>query len=607
MVFKIRFRKRLTLSILLCTVSPLSTQKLTNLIEVLQAIHQNNPSGQVVSQSPAVWSVPGAPLCSAPFVPTPNVFTGVPYSLQSGPIACQGGLQFINVGLTDQAAKNYLAFTFNISSNPTLQTLAQQGLYIAINMYTSQNINYAQVALTEKSGNIHSQITYQLPANVGFLYANIGFNMSDTAVPPAKNQTYVDWFQISSQQRIYYSDQGASTAATTQSVGSQTIGGTVSSGTPPPSKTIPTIFHAASFIRVPQSPATWSIPSGAQCSAPFVVTPKALTGPVYSLQNNTAINCTSGLDFITIGLSDMQHANWLNFYFDTKSTSLQGLAAQGMYLVINQQTYVQGSNMIQIALTDQAGNVYSEITFELDNNVGFAQAYVGWNMKSTSHKAGANQTYTNAIPIGTFSQQPRLFYQQSSGATTSPIGLSDYKASVVSQSPASWSAPAGTPLCSAPFAVTQDYLTGPTFNSIPVNCPFDLNFINVGLTDSSAKNFLTFVFQIKSNPSLAALAIHGLYIACGMVVINGVNNAQVALTDASGNIYSVINFALPANVGFTQANIGFNVNDTDDVSSTQNAAAQVNVPLGQRVYYLQNAPAAVAAEKLTPGTGQAWN
>ncbi len=525
------------------------------------------PTG-LVAQRPASWGQANGPFPSAPFVLTPNALTGAVYASQNNQaINCQTGLQSVNVGLTDATGQNYLSFNFN-TTGKRLQALANNGLYVAINMTTVNGQNNAQIALTNQQGAIVSQITFPLPANIGFMYANVGFNMSDTLSTPPVNAlgmatgTYVNWIPINNQQRIWYQQNFA--LPTTTAIGAQTI---------------PTIS---------QSPASWVYASLAKCSAPFQVTPNALTGPVYSLQQGQPINCNGGLNFLSVGLTDVAQQNWLYMKFDMSSQALKNLASQGMYVAFNMQTQ-STTNSIQVALTDQVGNVYSQITHNLEPNVGFAFANVGWNMNHAGHTPFVNQTYAVMIPLGIFPQQPRLWYQQSTNPTSSPLGT--LISLPIVQSSAVWAnAVPPASMCSAPFAVTANYLTGVNANSSALNCPNGLSSVNVGLTDATQSNYLNFTFEIPVGGLLAQLAQYGLYVACGMFTAttgNGLNYVQVALTDKFGNVYSAIDYQLPANVGFTQANVGFNTADTLAQPQPANSAVQNNVPLGQRVWYQQ--------------------
>jgi hypothetical protein len=88
-----------------------------------------------------------------------------------------------------------------------------------------------------------------------------------------------------------------------------------------------------------------------------------------------------------------------------------------------------------------------------------------------------------------------------------------------------------------------------------------------------------------------------MYIAFNMLQNNGSNYVQVALTDQAGNIYAQSSQLLPAGMGFTQANIGFNKHDTLSApSATQAVLNGFSLKTGQRILYQQavvNVPAFV--------------
>jgi hypothetical protein len=164
--------------------------------------------------------------CSAPFTPV-NATAGTAYNATA--LSCSGGLQFINIAFTDANVTDWnssLNIPTSVLSNPTIASLMQKGMYIAINMMQNPANNpvgnYVQVCLTDVSGNVFAQSPLvQLPAGVGYAYSNIGFNVYNTETGMASNQTYVNWMPIANGQRIFYKDQGTATTVTTPGIGGQ--------------------------------------------------------------------------------------------------------------------------------------------------------------------------------------------------------------------------------------------------------------------------------------------------------------------------------------------------------------------------------------------------
>jgi hypothetical protein len=589
-------------------------QEITNIVEVLRTVknaqlstNRGGTSGNtggasgivtpagLVSQSPAVWSQPTVAPCSAPFQATPNALTGAIYSGQaSQAINCQSGLQSINVGLTDTQGQNYLAFSFN-TTGKRLKVLANNGLYVAINMYTNANVNYAQVALTNKNGVIFSQIIYQLPANVGFVYANVGFNMSDTLVTPVANQTYVNWVPINNQQRIWY--QQNSGAITTPAIGGTVmssqgkvqLSGQVTKLTPP----TPPIAAAQSLIGF------------GRAADAFVTTgnslPASMATLVDSRQQNQPLACQGGLQFINVGLiaSDVMGGWWCQFNI-AGSPILQSLAQQGLYVAVT--TYQQSAqNIAAVSLTDSSGNIFAQSTIAIPAGQGFSWINIGYNKKTPLSPLKPAEIYVNWLPLA--SNTPVVSWYQDQGSATmktsssipaATTGVNSQVtppvANVITFDAPVWSSGS---TCTAPFVA---YSSGNSVYSLQNNqaicCSGGLQSINVGLTDQQAQSYLSYSFDLtdtKKDPaaSLQKLAEQGLYVSFNMLTMNGQNFAQVVLTDANGIVYAEsTSAALLQGCGFMYANVGFNMNNT--LNTPANNQTFVNwfpISSKQRLWY----------------------
>jgi hypothetical protein len=142
--------------------------------------------------------------CKAPFKVI-NTLQG-PVANATQPISCQDGLNFLNIGLTAGTGcyYAYTIFPAALLSQPALQNLIAKGMYIAFNMLQNNNVNYAQIALTDQVGNIYAQSSTALPVGMGFTQANIGFNMHDTYGAQNASRISMNGFSLSSGQRVLY-------------------------------------------------------------------------------------------------------------------------------------------------------------------------------------------------------------------------------------------------------------------------------------------------------------------------------------------------------------------------------------------------------------------
>ncbi len=583
--------------------------QLINIIEVLKNLNSINKSASapgtsasgndlqkgLVSQSPAAWSVPSAAFCAAPFQTTPNALTGAVFVGQNNQaINCQSGLQSINIGLTDTQGQNYLAFNFN-TTGKRLQTLANNGLYIAINMYTNANVNYAQVALTNKRGTVFSQIVYQLPANVGFVYANIGFNMSDTLSAPAVNQTYVNWVPINNQQRVKYQQNSA--VATTAPIG----------GTIMPSQSSATPAGQSANLTPPTTPisATQSLINFAKATDAFVITGNSLPANMATIvdlrQGGKPFACQGGLQFINVGLIGSNTASGWWCQFDIAQTPiLQQLSQQGLYVVVT--TYQQaGQNIAAVSLTDNAGNIFAQSKTTIPAGQGFSWVNIGYNKKTPLYPLKVGEIYVNWLPLKSNTLVASWYQDQGNTTVTTSASIPAATTGINSQvtPPVSniimfdapiWSS--GT-TCTAPFVARSN---GNSVYSLQNNqaicCSHGLQLINIGLTDQNAQSYLSFSFDLtdtKKDParSLQRLAEQGLYISFNMFTMNAQNFAQIILTDVNGIVYAEsTSAALPQNCGFMYANVGFNMTDTlATPASNQTFINWFSISSMERIWY----------------------
>ncbi|OGB86416.1 hypothetical protein A3J41_02145 [candidate division TM6 bacterium RIFCSPHIGHO2_12_FULL_38_8] len=104
-----------------------------------------------------------------------------------------GGLQFINVGLTDAASSGWMVFEFDntiISQFPA--AVLSAGLYVAIEILKLGLAFTAKVSLMDSNEGIYAYGKQQIPAGAVLTQANVGFNMNDTSIAPVANQVRVN-------------------------------------------------------------------------------------------------------------------------------------------------------------------------------------------------------------------------------------------------------------------------------------------------------------------------------------------------------------------------------------------------------------------------------
>ncbi len=365
--------------------------------------------------------------CSAPFTVV-SVGAGAAYNATA--LSCSGGLQLINIALTDANVTDWsasLTISDNVLSNSVLIKLMQQGMYIAINMMQNPANNpagnYIQINLTDVSGNLYAQSPLvQLPAGIGFAYANVGFNVLNTQMGMNSNQTYVNWMPIVNGQAIFYKDQGSATTVTTPGIGGQVstppaTKQSVSTGLTPPATPI-AATQALQWLDVSgfgDLPNDW----------PATATSNAALGswPVATIQNNTPSSCAQGLQTLYVDLMNAAGTGVLNCQFTiSASPILQQLAQQGLYVAvqISNVNVSAGTSTITVFVTDISGNVFAATAANLASSVGATYICVGFNMNpyfygELMNPSGSTQTAVNLVKI---LDSSRIFYKDQGSATT---------------------------------------------------------------------------------------------------------------------------------------------------------------------------------------------
>jgi hypothetical protein len=212
-----------TSNILPTGINGLLTLPVQSQSTTITALTPTNPAAWS-SGDPTVSTNPQIIIGTFPITPTIN------FASPANPTAlsCNGPLNNIFVGVTDENAENFLAFVFDsaaVMSQSSMQTLATNGLYVAVSCTANPNI--VTVSLCDSTGKAWAQQSYQCPLsqaaynfgsviNYQFMYANIGFNMPDTLSTVDSRQgmvssanvntteTYFNWLLLSSGQPVLY-------------------------------------------------------------------------------------------------------------------------------------------------------------------------------------------------------------------------------------------------------------------------------------------------------------------------------------------------------------------------------------------------------------------
>ncbi len=422
---------------LLKSVPDVAVNQIINLIDVLQSIKAASPSQNtsiltspatpIAATSPLQWldapgfgSLPG----DWPAVATSNAGLGswpVARIQNNKSVSCAQGLQTLYVDLMNKNGTGILSCQFTIKGNATLTALAQQGMYIAVqvsNVNVSAGTSVITVLLTDQTGNVFAQAAANLASKVGATYVCAGFNTNPfygelvTPSTPA-TQTCVNLVKISDSSRIWYQDQGAATTVTTSLLGGTTVPTNTSTLIPP-----------KPFIAASSQFGTW----GTTPTDGFIATGNTLAADMTTLvdkrQKGIALACKGGLQTINVGLSGSKGQGGWGCTF-TITGILQQLAEQGLFVVVTTLNHA-GANMAIASLTDVSGNVFATTAMTLSAGQGFSFVNIGYNMSDSMDTPTATQVSANWIPL-TANTPIASWYQDQGAATTTStasIGLS---------------------------------------------------------------------------------------------------------------------------------------------------------------------------------------
>jgi hypothetical protein len=528
---------------------------------------------------------PSGTATTGTFVATPTTptTTGMPA------LSCATLLTDIYVTLTNtaQTASYIFHFDSSVMGATTIKTLATSGMYVTINVTqasTANAIPVATVILTDSAGNVYASSSSSDPnaaaltSNAEFDYAFVGFNYQNTLSAAPAGMTFANFIPLASQNSVLYK-QGTTQVLPTPNYARLTASSALIALkplNPPAYSPVGSQLPAGTFIATPATPTTTGMP---------------------------ALSCATSLTDIYVMLTNIAQSAYYTFHFDgtvINTQTIQALATSGVYVTIN-VTQASTANAIPVAtviLTDTKGNVYASSSssdtgsYPLVSNVEFDYAHIGFNYTQTLDAPPTGFTYANWIPLKTTNS---VLYQTQNKQVLPTGGFATLRtiSSVKLLSPifppftssaAGWSSTTAAQ-CNAPWVKNPT----PGYNSVqvqqainattPLSCATNLTAIFVALTDTHATNYLTFTFDFSSMEAtsniLPTLAAQGLYIYISQFQANNsANLVQISLCDLKGNLFAYSQSQpLATGVGFTYANIGFNMPNSLQTISTTNPAS----------------------------------
>lgn len=231
----------------------------------------------------------------------------------------------------------------------------------------------------------------------------------------------------------------------------------------------------------------------------------ANNGPVYTAQNGKPISCSEKLEFLNIGFTDINGANFYTIIFTANdlvnANMLKFIApgGPGIYIAMN-LVQIRGNNYIQVLLRSATNNAILAQAVSSPISGDIVTANIGFNMQDTLVRPGKNQKRLNGIKLAL---GQRIWYQQ--------LNQSQSPVAPVVPSPV-------TPV--APTPITPSTSTSTIYKLYPkdMTClyPKGCNF--------------TGQFKTINNGSVGAIYNTASPFSCA----SGLANIQVILTDDAG-------------------------------------------------------------------------
>ncbi len=599
-------------------MSATTDQTLLNIVEVVQALKQHDPSSQVPttpvpSSSPGVMIAPATSPFAGSFAITQstnlNVVSvnnflqpGNSVSLRYGGTQTAGSITSLNsisIGLTDANQSQYATVIFGqqVLSDPNIAPLVAPGgpgIYIQISLQVINGTNCAVVQLTDTTSAQNVLATGYVPVSGQPTIANMAFNQPNSLISTGVNQMVYNGFLFAGKQFLYQTlvaQQSNVTTVSTPGVQAGFSGNTNFSGTFTPSQAV-----GLPIVSV-------NNPTQYQQYAQQVV----------HTNNQFVSGSISQLQFMNVGLSDQNMNGYATVVFPASVLQQSNIApliapgGKGICFQVTLQT-INGINYAIVQLTDATPQANVLATGVLPNIQGNPTiANIGFNMHNTHPVVGNNQMFAN----GFLFQKARLLYLNNSSASTTPQPITQ----VVPQTTP------GVEILENSNPVYPGTFTPTSTQNLKVNYLQDavdqvtiqsLNLLSIAFTDDAQSGFIGAIFpqsllQQANIAPLIAPGAAGIYINMSLQTLNGVNYGIIQLTDTTPQANVLATAVLPNVQGNpTFANIGFNMRDSQvEPAANQLALNLYSYPGTQLLYQTPKLAPQAASPAASPAGASA--
>lgn len=362
------------------------------------------------------------------------------------PITCQGGLVYLNVGVTDGQG-HYLGFNFNAQLFNTLQmqNLLIAGMYIIVNKVMVGSVPTVQVLLTDKNSVIYAQGVFNLPVNVNPTTYAVGFNTLQSNAFNGTTSQGVTGTAIGTP--LYYK-QASYTSPT--SFWAQELD---------PAQYGPDLGNVDIANITPISQAKFFTYGTFNVgTAPFAAqTTQPSAASVYNLQPYT---CAANLQILNVGIFDGVNS-YVDFQFGPDvfaSAQMKNLCSLGLFInleLVPAQAATQAS--FNVYLTDALGTVYAQASSPA--------GAINPNATPVYYNVGFNNNFPSFIPVASVPLNAVVWYQNGSAAVVKPSLNPAIKSPVVSTTVATKAAPVTTAPVVTPVVNAEPTPPSPSINS----------------------------------------------------------------------------------------------------------------------------------------------
>ncbi len=362
------------------------------------------------------------------------------------PITCQGGLVYLNVGVTDGQG-HYVGFNFNAQLFNTLQmqNLLIAGMYIVVNKVKFGYYPTLEVLLTDKNSVIYAQGVFNLPLNVNPTTYAVGFNTLQSNAFNGTTSQGVNNTPIGTP--LYYK-QASYTSPT--SFWAQELD---------PAQYGPDLGNVDIANITPISQAKFFTYGTFNVgTAPFAAqTTQPSAASVYNLQPYT---CAANLQILNVGIFDGVNS-YVDFQFGPDvfaSAQMKNLCSLGLFInleLVPAQAATQAS--FNVYLTDALGTVYAQASSPA--------GAINPNATPVYYNVGFNNNLPSFIPVASVPLNAVVWYQNGSVAVAKPSLNPAIKSPVVSTTVATKAAPVTTAPVVTPVVNAEPTPPSPSINS----------------------------------------------------------------------------------------------------------------------------------------------